>query len=237
GDNGQDQPLDPNYLPPTFSDPEGIYKAYKEALVTDLADTKNQIQNFGTSQIPNLVKMVNYLRIRQEKLEKAISDVARIEASTRSYKFISLAPDANGKPQGETSYDVATNQIVIAFPQSTSGKQGLGLKAHEVHHAVQFLDGKLSFNKTTGKAGVLADLQDEIECYEIQYVLDTNFINYGTVDINLEPAPNFTVNSTTVLALGIYNALPTTEININTNPQGTTLQNAGTNATDIFVKP
>nr|MCU0438055.1 hypothetical protein [Raineya sp.] len=33
GDNGQDQPLDPNYLPPTFSDPEGIYKAYKEALV------------------------------------------------------------------------------------------------------------------------------------------------------------------------------------------------------------
>jgi len=236
-DWGQDQIFDPNYLPPHIEDPQGIYKAYKTALLTDLDATKAKIQNFGTSPILDLQKMVNYWRIRQGALEKAIADVKAIEASTQNYKFISMPPDANGKLQGETSYDVANNQIVIAFPQSTQGKEHLGLKAHEVHHAVQFLAGKLSFDKTTGKGGVLYDLQDEVECYQIQYPLETNEVYYGTVDIDGNPSPNFTVNTTTVLALGIYNALPTTQITINSDPQGTTLQNAGANATDIFVKP
>ncbi len=56
------------------------------------------------------------------------------------------------------------------------------------------------------------------------------------VDIELNPSPSFTVNTSTVLGLGIYNTLPATQITINTNPQGTNLQNA-TNPTDIFVKP
>lgn len=178
---------------------------------------------------------MSYKRIRQEALEKAINDIAIIEKSTHQYKFISLPPE-NGRLSGEIYYDVANSKIVIAFPQSTNGKSYLGLKAHEVHHGAQFETGKLSFNKIAGKAGVLYDLQDEVECYSIQYTLQTNEVTYGMVDIELNPSPSFTVNTSTVLGLGIYNTLPATQITINTNPQGTNLQNA-TNPTDIFVKP
>lgn len=235
GPRGSYYNIDPNYLPPNFDDPDGIYKAYKKALKDDLDETKSFIQNFGISTMPDLQKIVSYKRIRQEALEKAIIDIAIIEKSTHQYKFISLPPE-NGRLSGEIYYDVVNNKIVIAFPQSTNGKSYLGLKAHEVHHGAQFETGKLSFNKITGKAGVLYDLQDEVECYSIQYTLQTNEVTYGMVDIELNPSPSFTVNTTTVLALGIYNTLPATQITINTDPQGTNLQNA-TNPTDIFVKP
>gem|GEM_PF-5260323 len=235
GPRGSYYNIDPNYLPPNFDDPNGIYKAYKKALKDDLDETKSFIQNFGISTIPDLQKIVSYKRIRQEALEKAINDIAIIEKSTHQYKFISLPPE-NGRLSGEIYYDVANSKIVIAFPQSTNGKSYLGLKAHEVHHGAQFETGKLSFNKIAGKAGVLYDLQDEVECYSIQYTLQTNEVTYGMVDIELNPSPSFTVNTSTVLGLGIYNTLPATQITINTNPQGTNLQNA-TNPTDIFVKP
>ena len=236
GDNGQDQPLDPNYLPPNIQDPEGIYAGFKQSISVGLQGVNTYINTYSTSENPQVQAMVSFMRKKKETLEKLVVDIQAIEASSRNYRFISIPPEG-GLSQGETYYDVANNEIVIAFPVSSNSGENLGLKAHEVHHGGQFERGTLSFNKITGKAGVLADLQDEIECCEIQYMMDIDFLRYGKVDFLGNPATNFTVNSTTVLALGIYNALPTTQITINTNPQGTTLQNAGTNATDIFVLP
>lgn len=137
--------IDPNYLPPNFDDPSGIYRSYKKALKDDLEVTNSFIQNYITTPIPDLQKIVSYKRIRLEALKKAIADIVIIEKSTRQYKFITLPPE-NGRPSGETYYDVGNNKIVIAFPQSTNGKDKLGLKAHEVHHGAQFETGKLSFS-------------------------------------------------------------------------------------------
>jgi hypothetical protein len=185
--------------------------------------------------------MVSFMQKKKVAFEQMKSDLEAIEKSKHKYIFKSIPPqkDAEGNdiPQGETYYDVTNKKVVIAFPVSANAIENFGLKGHEIRHGGQFEGGKLSFNKTTGKAGVLVDLYDEIEACDIQYILDIDFLRYGKVDLKGNPATDYVVNKTTVLALGIYNALSQTEINIHTDPQGTTLQNAGTNATDIFVKP
>ncbi|KOY85769.1 hypothetical protein AD998_06020 [bacterium 336/3] len=247
GDNGQDQPLDPNFTPDHIEDPEGIYKEYKTYISAGLTGTKEYINTFSTSENPQVQAMVSFMRKKLDAYEQAEKDIKLIEKSTYKYFFKSMPPevDVNGKyiPQGETYYDIANNKIVVAFPQNVgiTAAVVLGLKAHEMRHVGQFETGKLSYSKTPdsegkGKGGVLYDLQDEVDAYKIQYILMVNFHDNGKIDFLGKPAPNFVVNNTTVLASGIYNSIPTTQITIKTKPEGTTLQNA-TNPTDIFVKP
>jgi hypothetical protein len=105
----------------------------------------------------------------------------------------------------------------------------------------QFETGKISFNKTTGGPGVLYDLQDEVEAYERQYIIKIGK-QYGTVDLDRILLPNYQITNEVVIAIGLqagipYHLIPATQITIDTNPEGTALQAAGQNATDIFVKP
>ncbi|MDX1902664.1 MAG: hypothetical protein SFU27_00785, partial [Thermonemataceae bacterium] len=242
GDTGQDEPLDPNFTPTHIEDPEGIYKEYKTYIKGGLEGTKAYINNFSNSDNPQVQAMVSFMRKKLDAFKQAEADVKLIEKSKYNYIFKSVPPE-DGRPQGETYYDVANNKIVVAFPKNEgiTAAVVLGLKAHEMRHVGQFESGKLSFLKTPnsegkGTGGVLHDLQDEVEAYKLQYILTVDFHNNGKVDFLGNPATNFEVNNTTVLATNLYNLIPTTQITIKSNPEGTTLQNA-TNPTDIFVKP
>lgn len=235
-DWGQDQPLDPVW-PINISDPNGVYLQYKMALNEQIRTTQNLINNppsfLRAEQIANL-------QIKLAALNEAKSDIAILENSPRTFHFLSSSSANNG----EIYYDLVNNRVVIELPATiqNSPALNLGLKAHEVRHAVQFEQGKLSFNKNTGKAGVLYDLQDEVECYKIQYNIDSGVSN-GTINLNNNIVNCcFQVNTATVLAYGanqtppIYQSLSSNQITIN-SLEGLLLLAAGTNASDIFVIP
>jgi hypothetical protein len=245
GDLGQDEPLDPNYLPPTFDDPNGYYKAYKTMLNQMITDTQTYLDTppYGLEWTET---QRNNLRRKIDELKKAKNEIKTIEKSKLRYYFAS-----GGHPRrGGIKYDPATQRVLVLFPtlallQNTHSN--FGLKAHEMKHVYQLETGKISLDKVTGESGVLYDLYDEVEATDRQYIIDAG-LNYGQVDINMNRVPNYyQINTTTLLQLGLdaaadndgqplYQDLPRSQITINTNPQGTNLQNA-TNPTDIFVKP
>ena len=244
-DIGQDEPFDPNYLPPTFDDPNGYYKTYKTMLNQMITDTQTNL-NTPPYGLEWTETQKNNLRRKLDELKKAKNEIKTIEKSKLRYYFAS-----GGHPRrGAIKYDAATQRVLVLFPTLAllqNAYSNLGLKAHEMKHVYQLETGKLSLDKITGEAGVLYDLYDEVEATDRQYIIDAG-LNYGQVDINMNRVPNYyQINTTTLLQLGLdaaadndgqplYQDLPRSQITINTNPQGTNLQNA-TNPTDIFVKP
>ena len=77
-----------------------------------------------------------------------------------------------------TNYDVNSGKIVTKINIDT--KNTLGLVAHENDHWIQFENGEISYNYKTGDAGFLYDMQDEINAFNSQSIVENGiyFIVY-----------------------------------------------------------
>jgi hypothetical protein len=112
-------------------------------------------------------------REREEIIENSInlkSMIKQVETleNDPNQVFNFLNSD-NGK--NETKYDVNTKAINFY----TNGT--VALDAHEMTHGYQYLKGDISF-KTGGAPGLLYDVNDEIEAYGNQYLIDPTSVGF-----------------------------------------------------------
>ena len=94
----------------------------------------------------------------REVYEKALAELSALENSTQMY-HIEKSNNFSYNQSGETTYDLRNNRVNIAF------RDGYENLAHELVHAFQFEEGKMSFSRSNGKSGVLYDLTDERDAY------------------------------------------------------------------------
>ncbi|MDX1903742.1 MAG: hypothetical protein SFU27_06240 [Thermonemataceae bacterium] len=237
---------DENFVPINFTDSANLYKNFKKNLSALYTQVKNT-EKLSYFQKLDETKKQRFYKMKNE-LKSTMKEIIIIEKSKFKYSFQSAPYTTiinNGvttyKIEGWLDYNTSTQKIQVHLPQlppNTHPSKKVALEAHEFKHIHQFEKGRISFNKITGNAGVLYDIEDEVEAYKRQQIIDFG-IRYGDVDLKGNEAIGFTIDSNTVVAYDptAYSTLPKTQITIKTNPQGTTLQNAGTNATDIFVNP
>jgi hypothetical protein len=230
--------LNPNVLPPNMEDPDGVYRAY----VTRLNEQKTILTQYLTNNTNG------NLERKLKEIKTAITELDKLGKSTTQFRLERLT---GNEQSGYTEYNPATGRVVIAMPNEfiiNNGYKGsmLGIESHEFKHAYQFIRGRISFNRTTGSAGILYDLMDEVEAYERQYIIDSG-IRYGQIDFygndvnanNYEITPSIVSNIGNAMTPPAYQNLPTSQITIFTKPQGRNLQLAQQNgtATDVFVRP
>ncbi|WP_265430071.1 RHS repeat-associated core domain-containing protein, partial [Chryseobacterium sp. YIM B08800] len=91
-----------------------------------------------------------------ENMNKIISNMNILEESSQKY---SLNPKSG--EQGGTTYD--DNSKSIIFDYDTTAKL-----IHEITHGVQFENGDIAFNSSTGKM-LGQDIDDEVSAYKIQF--------------------------------------------------------------------
>lgn len=90
--------------------------------------------------------------------EQTIRELRRLK---RSKDIFTIEFDPNIE-YGETKWE--NNGVLIKIPN----KNDYGLIGHELKHAYQFMEGKISFNKSNGDAGKLYDITDEKDAYKRQ---------------------------------------------------------------------
>ena len=91
-----------------------------------------------------------------EQLRSALAEIAVLESSDQMYRITNIG-STYVREKGGTFYNSDDNSIGIEF----DGK--IANLAHELKHAYQFHEGKLSFNKSGEGFGVLYDKTDEVE--------------------------------------------------------------------------
>ena len=120
-------------------------------------------------------------------LEETKRIMNRIETNTIRPTNLEVATDASLVASGYTEYDIANGgikihispkpiQVVNPTPQQEEDfddklNMYYGNIAHELKHVEQYLDGKISFDKTTGHQGVLHDAIDEKEAYDLYFLM------------------------------------------------------------------
>ena len=90
--------------------------------------------------------------------EQTIIELHHLEKSNDTF---TIEFDPNIK-DGETKWE--NDGVLIKIPN----KNDYGLIGHELKHAYQFMEGKISFNKSNGEAGELYDITDEKDAYKRQ---------------------------------------------------------------------
>lgn len=162
-----------------------------------------------------------------DALTQVISEMDAIRHSG-----INVRVEYGAKP--DTHYDTSTGEVVMVFDQAVSPLAQIGVNAHEIHHVTEYLQGQLSFNKVTGTAGALADITDEMACYQLQHVLGLG-LNADSFDLMGNPLANahnqssdYLISAADVIAFGNAKGIPDyallnqTETNIHTPANGNT---------------
>ena len=137
------------------------YCAWNPIRLTDPnGDTIDSESQQYVDEFKNKTKQFMEIHPQQRKVyEKALAELSALENSTQMY-HIEKGGDFFYGQGGETTYDLRNNRVNIAF------RDGYENLAHELVHAFQFEDGKMSFSISNGKSGVLYDLTDERDAYE-----------------------------------------------------------------------
>lgn len=114
--------------------------------------------------------------------------------------------------QPSTSYDLATNEVVVTVSQNAGTHQAdFDVLAHEIHHVTEYLQGETSFNKVNGGAGVLADITDEMSSYQLQHTLTYGlYANTHDLSGNIisSPSGDYHVSAADVIAFGNSHNIP-----------------------------
>lgn len=134
------------------------------------------------ADVSGLVNQYKELSRSKEEVTAAENELNEMKNSPQLF-----AVRDNYKGGGETKYDVKNNAVLIRFDGKFSS---IG---HELKHGSQFLAGDLSFDKKTGDAGQLADLNDEQRAYQRELALDPNTFNRPDVkysDITIDKVKN-----------------------------------------------
>lgn len=99
------------------------------------------------------------------RLNQTLTEFDALESSDTVFNLITNSPDVDGETaNGNIQYDTSNGEININLNRGFDA----GFFGHELKHGFQFLDGKLSFFKSSGNGGFLYDLQDEVEAYKRQ---------------------------------------------------------------------
>ena len=139
----------------------------------NLVDPDGEIIKDPDGMVDEFVKQIKYI-IRDVKSANNIADdikyqllnafkqtIRELRRLKRSKDIFTIEFDPNIE-YGETKWE--NNGVLIKIPN----KNDYGLIGHELKHAYQFMEGKISFNKSDGDAGKLYDITDEKDAYKRQ---------------------------------------------------------------------
>ncbi len=170
--------------PLRFFDPDGMRIGDGVDLYNQMVDANNEKKDYHLNRANNLGAKASNARAkgkekkaqRLEKRQRNNKDMASkytevaeeltaLENSGITYNIYSNVGNdvsSNEYAAGATTYNPDTKSIDIKL----RGGFNSNFLSHELKHAYQFETGKLSFSASTGKAGILYDLQDEVEAYQ-----------------------------------------------------------------------
>jgi hypothetical protein len=218
---GNENDFDPNFVPRNISDPDGIYRSFKNALKRDYDLAVAQAEGTSGGIILSIQQKNILKNIIIPEYEKTIQDTKKMERSTQEFVF---RRDLNVRNnEGFVYYDGNTNTFVMAFGNISNNFQ-VAIVSHEQKHGVQFIEKKISFRRSQttqiwDEPGSLYDITDEVEAFDRQYKLMFTF-DYGQVNMNGQPSPNFQVTAQLVMQIGLslnppaYQNLPQQNINL-----------------------
>ena len=139
----------------------------------NLVDPDGEIIKDPDGMVDEFVKQIKYI-IRDVKSANDIADdikyqllnafkqtIRELRRLERSKDIFTIVFDSTIEG-GDTQWK--NNGVLIRI----SNKTDYGLIGHELKHAYQFMEGKISFNKSNGDAGELYDITDEEEAFKRQ---------------------------------------------------------------------
>ena len=130
-----------------IKDPDGMVDGFVEHIKSIIKVVKSA---------NNIADDIKYQLLNA--FEQTIRELRRLK---RSKDIFTIEFDPNIE-YGETKWE--NNGVLIKIPN----KNDYGLIGHELKHAYQFMEGKISFNKSDGDAGKLYDITDEKDAYKRQ---------------------------------------------------------------------
>lgn len=155
-----------------IEDPDCYIRKLSDFYHTIYRNLKNVASN------PNLdkktVSQINFVAAFCYAKSMALGE---LEASDQIYRIERSNDVAEGT--AETYYNPASGKIITRINSSIENSPGI--VAHENEHWLQFEHGELSFDSCTGDGGFLYDLQDEINAFNAQSVVE-NGIYYDVYD-------------------------------------------------------
>ncbi len=116
-----------------------------------------------------LERQLNYRKEDLDLAKEVLSGLSDLYNSDVTYNYYlncgnEIADDAGG----ETSYNLEMHEIDIQI----RGGYSVGSIAHESAHAVQYQNGKISFDESGKRGGALYDLVDEYEAMQWAYLFN-----------------------------------------------------------------
>jgi hypothetical protein len=130
----------------------------------DLTKQKDRLAAEGKSD--------TLLNQRVTRLKKIVSTLDFLRHDDSPYYYIVTTVPAT-QSAGATVYDPKTRYIVFGIQDAANNTYSF---VHEVTHGLQFAQGQLVFNKSSGLS-VGDDIGDELEAYRNQFAYDTTSVS------------------------------------------------------------
>ena len=130
-----------------IKDPDGMVDGFVEQIKHIIRDVRSA---------NNIADDIKYQLLNAFK--QTIRELRRLKRSKDIFTIVFDSTIEGGDTRWED------NGVLIRI----SDKTDYGLIGHELKHAYQFMEGKISFNKSKGDAGELYDITDEEEAFKRQ---------------------------------------------------------------------
>ena len=155
-----------------IKDPDGIVKNYKNQL---------------SDNINNLQEMINISAVESgiggelmSLYKTALEEISKLEDSDQVYTIFS---DKSSK-EGGMSYNMVSGEVKIGL-----GDNNIGIVGHELIHAYQYEEGKVSLFVDNSGYGQLYDITDETKAYNRERALGTGIQFFQTPKIVVDGYP------------------------------------------------
>ena len=155
-----------------IKDPDGIVKNYKNRL---------------SGNINNLQEMINISAVESSiggelmsLYKTALEEISKLEKSDQVYTIFS---DKSSKEEG-MSYDMVSGEVKIGI-----GNNSIGIVGHELIHAYQYEEGKVSLVVDNSGYGQLYDITDETKAYNRERALGMSIQFFQTPKIVVNGNP------------------------------------------------
>lgn len=101
-----------------------------------------------------------------------LKDYDALEKSDQTYRV--FFDNSLAKNDGANYYDIQSNTVMIGISHTIDKKDAgfYGLVGQELEHGVQFENGELSYDKTTGGPGHLYDVTDEMKSFDVDKIIN-----------------------------------------------------------------
>ncbi|AWG24862.1 DUF6443 domain-containing protein [Flavobacterium kingsejongi] len=202
--------LDPDGM--IIMDNNGIVSKQKRTLQDDIKTFQQLIKSGGLDAEAGNKFIAFY--------KSVLGEISDLENSKQVYNV--STDNGNNSDSGSVSYDFSTDQVTVQMGKSAS----FSVIGHELKHAHQFEEGKISYNRNGSSA--LIDITDETEGYNRQQNLFLGPSQFGQgkkadyTDANV-------INFGSRMTPKAYQGLPSSSLNMSSK-EGKALRKAAINA-------